>query len=244
MRAFGLFDGGKARQPVGKHGTPRRQAGLGPLLDGLEGEAGDGGEFNSQRMALIGERDGGNERNFILRASTGGSAATLAAQVGIVDVDLAFENIPRLALCHRAHQLVVDQPGRRVAHPQLSHERERRQPGLGLADEVDREKPDGQGQFGALHDGAGDQRGLMPTGMALKKRMGSPAHPAVGGPITAGATKPGRPARVLQCRLALRFGPVALKECRHRKTGLKLNSIHCHGFTSPQIGCSYVQHRS
>jgi hypothetical protein len=75
------------------------------------------GEFNSQRMALIGERDGGNERNFILRASTGGSAATLAAQVGIVDVDLAFENIPRLALCHRAHQLVVDQPGRRVAHP-------------------------------------------------------------------------------------------------------------------------------
>lgn len=45
MRAFGLFDGGKARQPVGKHGTPRRQAGLGPLLDSLEGEAGDGGEF-------------------------------------------------------------------------------------------------------------------------------------------------------------------------------------------------------
>ncbi len=151
MHASGCADDGKAGQPVGEHGAARSQTGLGPLPDGLEAEAGDGGEFNAQRMTVIAERDGGEERDLVFRASTDFAAATLTAQVGIIDLGLTFEDIMRLALGHRTHQLVVDQPGRRVAHPQVSHQRERRQPGLGLADKVDREKPDAQGQFAALH---------------------------------------------------------------------------------------------
>ncbi len=244
MHASGRADGGKAGQPVGEHGAARRQAGLGPLPDGLEAEAGDEGEFNAQRMAVIAERDGDDERDLVLRATTDLAAATLTAQVGIIDLYLAFEDITRLALGHRTHQLVVDQPGRGIAHPQVSHQRERRQPGLGLADKVDREKPDAQGQFAALHHGARDQRGLMPTGLALKKRMGSSAHPAVGGPIAARTTKPGRPARVLQGRRALRLGTVAFEKCGHRQAGLKLNSVHCHGSISRQIGCIYLHQRT
>ncbi len=83
----------------------------------------------------------------------------------------------------------------------------------------------------------------MPTGLALKKRMGSFAQPAVGGPIAARTTKPGRPARALQGRRALRFETVALEKCGHRQAGLKLNSVHCHGSTSRQTGCIYLQHR-
>lgn len=131
-------------------------------------------------------------------------------------------------LGHRLHQFVVDRPGSGVAHPQVAHERERRQPGLGLTDEVDREKPHCQEQFGALHHGAGDQRALMPSGSALKQRVGTPPHPAVGDPIAARTTKPVRLARLLQCRSALGIVTVAFEKLGHRQPGLKLDSVHRH----------------
>lgn len=131
---------------------------------------------------LIGERDGHDERPLVLRAATGLAASALTTEVGIIDLNLAFEDIALLAFGHRLHQLVVNEPRRRIAHPQVPLEGECRQPGLGLADEVDREKPNAQGQFRALHHGARDQRGLMPTSLALEQRVSSPAHPGVGAP--------------------------------------------------------------
>jgi len=92
---------------------------------------------------------------------------------------------------------VVDEPGRRVAHPEVTHEGERRQPGLGLADEVDRQEPGGQRQLGALHQGAGDQRGLVATGAALEQRMVTPVHPRIGRALAARAAKAVRPVRLL-----------------------------------------------
>lgn len=62
-------------------------------------------------MAVIAERDGGDERDLVLRTTTDFSAATLTAEVGVIDLDLAFENIPLFTFGHRPHQLVVDQPG-------------------------------------------------------------------------------------------------------------------------------------
>ena len=46
-----------------------------------------------------------------------------------------------VALGHGAHDLVMHQPGRRVAHAEVALERQGRQPGLGLADQVDRQEP-------------------------------------------------------------------------------------------------------
>jgi hypothetical protein len=88
-----------------------------PLLDGLAAEAGDRGELGAQGMAVIAERDGGDERDLVLRAPTDLAAAALTTEVGIVDLNLALEAMALLALDHRLHQLVVNEPRGRVAHP-------------------------------------------------------------------------------------------------------------------------------
>lgn len=76
---------------------------------------------------------------------------------------------------------MVDEPGRRQAHPVVALECKQRQSSFGLADEVDREEPYGHGQFDAHHDGAGVQRRLMPTYLALEQRVGTPTHSTVSG---------------------------------------------------------------
>ena len=94
-------------------------------------------------MAVSIERDGGHERDFVFRAAARLAAAALPAEVGIIDLDLAFEDTVRLTLGHRLHQLLVEEPGGWVAHSQRSHKGERRQSGFGLTDEIDRQEPQG-----------------------------------------------------------------------------------------------------
>ena len=151
----------EAGQSIGEHGAARSQMGLGPLADCDHAEARDRREFDAQGVALVTEGDGGDERDLVLRAPADFATAALAAQVGIIDLDLAIENVTRLTIGHRLHQFVVDEPSGRIAHPEVALECERRQSGLGLADQVDRQEPGGQRQFRTLKDGAGNQRGLM-----------------------------------------------------------------------------------
>jgi len=197
MRTIRGGDGTEAGQSVGVYRVARRQGCLGPLGDRLTAEGRDGGEPDVPRTARLVERDGGHERHLVLRSAPGLAAAALAAQVGIVDLHLTVEGVARLALHHRLHHLVVDEPGCRVAHPEVTLEGQRRQPGLGLADEVDRQEPGGQRQLGALHQGVGDQRGLVATGAALEQRMVTPVHPRTGRALAARAAKAGWPARLL-----------------------------------------------
>jgi len=70
MCASSRGGGGEAGQPVGEHGVARDRAALGPLSDGLEAEARDGGEPDARRMAVIAERDRGDERDLVLQAPT------------------------------------------------------------------------------------------------------------------------------------------------------------------------------
>lgn len=231
MGASGHGDGGKAGQSVGEHRAAGGQRGFGPLGDGLEAETRHGGELGAQRMAVIAERDSGDERDLVLRAPTGLAAGALTAEVGVIDLDLAFEHVALLAFGHRLHQLVVDKPRGGVAHPQLSLERERRQPGLGLTDEVDRQEPDRQGQFGGLEDGASDQRALMPAGIALEQLPGAATQHAMRRTAATRAAKTLRPARLLKRRLALLLGAVPLEKLRHRQARLELDSIHRHAST-------------
>jgi hypothetical protein len=55
----------------------------------------------------------------------------------------------------------------------LALQGQRRQPGLRLADQVDRQKAGGQRQLGALEQRAGDRRCLMSTGQALEDLAGT-----------------------------------------------------------------------
>ena len=180
-------------------------------------------------MALIAERDGGHERNLVLGAATGLAAATLAAEVGIIDLDLAFENVALFARSHAVHQLVVNEPRRSITHPQLAFERECRQPGLGLTDQVDGKKPDRQPKLGALEDRAGNQRGLMTAGIALKHLAVRSEQNTMRRRTTARAAEALGPASGLKRRFALGLGPISSKEFRHRQAWLELNSIHRHG---------------
>jgi hypothetical protein len=72
-----------------------------------------------------------------------------------------------LALDHRLHKLVVDPPGGRVTDPQEAFQRQGRQPGLGLADEIDGQEPHRQGQLGPLKHRPDDQGCLLTAGAAL-----------------------------------------------------------------------------
>jgi hypothetical protein len=96
----------------------------------------------------------------VLRTATGGAVREFAAQVGGVDLDVAHEGAGAVALDHRLYQFVLDQPSGRVADAQRTFQREGGQSGLGLADQIDRQKPHGQSQMGALEQGARDEERL------------------------------------------------------------------------------------
>ena len=123
---------------------------------------------------------------------------------------------------------MVDEPCGGIAHAQVPLERQRRQTGLGLADQVDRQKPHGQRELGALQHGAGNEGSLMSAGVALVDLVKATAKNAMSGVVATRAAKTARPPRRLQRNRALRLVAVALEELRHRQTGLKLDSIHRH----------------
>lgn len=116
-----------------------------------------------------------------------------------------------------------------LAHTQVAFERQCRQTGLGLADEVDSQEPHLQGQFGSLKHGTSDQRRLVPTRVALKDPMGTSTQDTVCCATAARTGKALRPARTLQRLGAKRLRAVELEELRHRQAGLKLDAIHGHG---------------
>ena len=81
-----------------------------------------------------------------------------------------------LPLGHRVHELVVQYPGRGVAHAELVVQR---QAGLGLADQIDRQEPDRQRQLRVLKQAAHSQLSLVAEGAALVWQMYPAADDAV-----------------------------------------------------------------
>ena len=80
----------------------------------------------------------------------------------------------------------------RLAHAQVTLERQGVDAGLGLADEVDGQEPGGQRQLGVLHQGAGGQRSLKAAAAALVELAGTLRHKIV---LRAGALRAAKPQR-------------------------------------------------
>ena len=179
MNAAGVGDGVEASQTIRQHRRSRCEVALGPLGNCLQGKTGNQREFGTQGVALIAERNRCHERDLVLRTAPRLATRPFAAPVSVIDLHLAIEHIAFFPLFHRPHQLVVDKPGGGITHSQIPLQRQRRQTRLGLADEVDRQEPHGQRQLGALKHRPGDQRGLMPTGVALKHLARPPAQNTV-----------------------------------------------------------------
>jgi hypothetical protein len=79
-----------------------------------------------------------------------------------------------VGLSHHAAYLLLQQPSGPVGDAELPHQRKRRQPSLGLTEEVEREEPCAQRQLGAVKHNPGGERRLVPAGGALRRRRSAP----------------------------------------------------------------------
>src|SRR4029450_9490992 len=68
-------------------------------------------------------RDGDDERDFVGRSPPHFSRL-FAAQIGIIDLDVARKLVGGIALAHDLHQLLFDEPGGIAFHTQLAGELE------------------------------------------------------------------------------------------------------------------------
>jgi hypothetical protein len=228
VNATGLGDRGKAGQPVTEHRRIGQQAGLGPLGNGLECESADQIELHAHRLARGIERHRRHERHLVLRASARLAFRALTTEVGVVQLHRATQLAGRFLLGHRVVDLVVQQPGRGVAHPQIALEGQRRDAGLGLADQVHGQEPSRQRQLGVLHERSGGQRSLVPTGAALEQLSGTVIDHVVLRALTARAAKPARPAGAANRFGALLFGAEAGQKLRDRHARLELDLVAGH----------------
>jgi hypothetical protein len=237
--AAGLDDPGEAGQAVAEHVAAGPQVGAGPRGHRTAGEAGDGAELGTHGPAVVADFDSRDERHLVLRASTGGAWA-LATQVGIVELDVALQRALGVGLCHRLHDLVVQQPGRPVVHAQLPLQRQGRQAGLGLADEVHGQQPGAQRKLRAVHHRAGGHRGLMAAGATLQHTSTRADEAAEAAAAAARTAKAIGPAKRLQFEQGLLLGAIALQEFGHRHALLKLHPVRRHG----HLRCEQREHRT
>jgi len=100
------------------------------------------------RVASVIDRDSGHERHLVLGAASGIAAGALATEVGIVELHNAAELMGALWPGHGKVELLMHKPSGRVSHSHLVLEGQRRQPGLDLANNVDREEPGAGFQLG------------------------------------------------------------------------------------------------
>ena len=225
VNASGFGDRGKAPQAVTGDGGLGPQAGLGPFGDGLRGEAADDVELQSDWLADAVHRDGRHEGHLVLRAASRFAPRALSSEVSVIELHGATQQTGRLLARHGVVDLVMQEPGRGVAHAQVTLERQGRDAGFGLTDEVDGQEPGGQRQLGVFHQGASGQRGLKAAAAALVELAGTLRHKIV---LRAGAlraAKPLRPTRALERLGALRFGAKVAQKLWDRHAVLELDSV-------------------
>lgn len=182
LSELGVGHSGKAPQAIAAHIGTRRQFGAGPLGNRIAGEFSHRRHLDVQRIARVAERDRRAEGDLILRATARFTAGSLAAEVCVVHLHRARRAMLRLTLGHCRNEFVMHQPGGRVTHADVALESQSRQPGLRLADEVDRKNPLRQRQLGSAKQRACGQRGLTMACMAMKQRSTAADDNAVGSP--------------------------------------------------------------
>ena len=236
MRCTELGDDREAVEPVGDQRQRQGKRLHREVRHRLLGE-GSGRQARLHGLAVVGGLHRRQEGDLVLRASPALAARQLAAEVGVVDLDTAAEPAALLALAHDLHELVLDEPGRAIGHPQVAHEFERRDVVLGLREQVHGNKPARQRQLGGLEDRAADEARLMAAGTALQVQQRAAAKRAVCAGAAARADEALRPAPCHQSLLALIDAAVALHEFGHRQALLELHLVHRHGLSPRMPGC-------
>jgi len=236
-----LHDRPETGQAIGDHLGIRRQMLARPSVNRVAAKALQRRQAHRQRATVGAAGHGGDKRGLAARPAAALAAPMLAAPVGIVNLDQARQRFAVIALPHGLHQLVLDQPGGLVRHPEVAAQRQRRQPRLALGEQENRQKPGRQRQFGLFKQGSGGQRRLVVAAMTLKQ---SPSlQLAVRGIPTVRTAKALRPAQLEQRFPASRFGAIFFEEFGQTETFLKLNRIPAYFVTSCLSGGSEISNR-
>ena len=148
---------------------------------------------------------------------------TLAAEIGVVELDPPAERVLAVALHHHLHQLVAHAPRRVVGDAQMTVQLHRRDPFLVLGHEVDGLKPHRQEQLGGVEDGSCGDRGLAVAAIALLELAAVELAASV--VATVRAQKPIGPSPLIQGVEALVFGAVEREECVEADSFLKLYRV-------------------
>ena len=226
------LDGPEAPQSVGDHGGRRRDRAGCEDRHLLVGE-GLLAQAHELRLPVGGGLNGCDERDLVLRAPANLAPRALSPEIGVVDLHPALELAGVLAFAHDLHELVLHEPGGLVANAQVAHEFERGDVVLGLGQQVYGQEPARQRQLGRLEDGATDDAALVPAAGALKVKPALAPKRATVAALALRTDKALGPARFDQRCLATVITAVPSHEVGHRKSGLKLHSVHRHG--SPPV---------
>lgn len=213
----GVFEPAEASQAVTVDLALRCQAARDPVVERGVVEAADRLDHCEGRAFEVFVRlHCDHERLLVLRSAPGLSAVALAAQIGVVKLHETLEFSGILPLGHGLHDLVLQAPGGLVVHAQVAHQFQRSQIGLGRGQQVHRQHPGAQRQFGAFEQGARRQGRLMPASAALVvDRIAAPeSRTRASG--TGQAAVAFRPAPLVQGPVTLCFGAVAVDELAHR----------------------------
>ena len=226
MNAARRGDAMKAGQPIGDDPSACAEVLVRPGGDFGETKALDDGELHAQRVSLLVGLDGGDKGRLAGRATTALAAASLATEIGVVELDPPAERVLAVALHHHLHQLVAHAPRRVVGDPQMAVQLHRRDPFLVLGHEVDGLKPHRQGQLGGVEDGSCGDRGLAVAAIALLELAAVELTASV--VATVRAQKPIGPSPLKERIEALVFGAVEREEFVEADSFLKLHWVACH----------------
>jgi len=226
VAASSILDGGEAGEAVADDGASWTEALLCEGGDGRVAETDDAPELHANGFAFRRGLDGGEERRFAGGAASALAAGTLAADVGVVDLDAPAQPLGAVALEHDLAEFVLDLPCGCLCHPETPTELDAGDPLLGLGQVIERTEPDAQFQLGRREDRPGDRRGLRPAGAALIEPAG--LHDAVPRPAARRADEPIRPARSHDHGPTLLLGPEEPLEIRLTEPSLELNPVARH----------------
>ena len=221
-----LGHGMKTRQPITEHPAAFAQVLASPRGELDATEPVDDRELHPLRMAPVVGLDGGDDGGLSGCPATGLPAASLAAQVGVIELDAPGKRVLAVALHHHLHQLVLHAPGGVVGDAEMAMQLHRRDALLVLGHEVEGLEPHAQRQLGGIEDSACGHRGLAMAAMALLELAGGQLAAAV--MATVRALESVRPSPSIQGGEALVLGSVECEKLAQADTFLELYRIARH----------------
>ena len=228
MSASGVDHARKTVQSVAEYIGARQEIRSRPSGHGVEREARHLRHLHLERVPLGAERDGRDERDLVWRSAPDGPGP-LAAEVRVVNLDITLQRMGRVTRGHGSHDLLVHQPRSAVAHAEMAHQRQGRQAGFRLADQVHRQEPQSQRQLRTVHHRPSRQRRLVAAGPTLEQHALTSADPIVLRASAARTPESSGPAHLREFCRTLQLTAVATEEFMHRHPALELDLVGWHG---------------